>query len=80
MERAVEVRPEIMSLIADVFKFEGRIDLTTSRREVPKWDSLQHVALVAAIEERFGIVLSMDEMIEIKSIKDICNVLERHGV
>ena len=77
MERAVEVRSEVKSLIADVFKFDGHIALTTSRREVPKWDSLQHVALVAAIEERFGIVLSMDEMIEIKSVKDICNVLER---
>ena len=47
---------------------------------MPKWDLLQHVALVAAIEEQFGITLSMDEMVEIRSVKDICNILDRHGV
>ena len=80
MEQVVGVRPEIKSLFANVFKYDGEINMSTSRREVQKWDSLQHVALVAAIEEHFDIVLSMDEMIEIRSVKDICNILDRHGV
>ena len=81
MEQVVgAVRPEIKSLFANVFNHEGDINMATSRRDVPKWDSLQHVALVAAIEERFGITLSMDEMVEIRSVKDICNILDRHGV
>jgi len=74
------VRPEIKGLFANVFKYEGDITATTSRRDVPKWDSLQHVALVAAIEEQFSITLSMDEMVEIRSVKDICSILDRHGV
>ena len=74
------VRPEIKGLFANVFKYEGEITPATSRRDVPKWDSLQHVALVAAIEEQFGITLSMDEMVEMRSVKDICNILDRHGV
>ena len=81
MEQAVRmVRPEIKGLFANVFKYDGEITPATSRRDVPKWDSLQHVALVAAIEDQFGIVLSMDEMVEIRSVKDICNILDRHGV
>jgi acyl carrier protein len=36
--------------------------------------------LVAAIEQQFGLSLSMDEMVEIHSVKDICNILDRHGV
>ena len=74
------VRPEIKSLFANVFKYEGEMSLATSRRDVPKWDSLQHMALVAAIEQQFGIAMSMDEMVEIRSVKDICNILDRHGV
>jgi len=74
------VRPEIKSLFANVFKYEGEMSLATSRRDVPKWDSLQHMALVAAIEHQFGIAMSMDEMVEIRSVKDICNILDRHGV
>ena len=80
MEQVVEVRPEIKGLFANVFKYDGDINLATSRRDVPKWDSLQHVALVAALEQQFGIAMSMDEMVEIRSVKDICNILDRHGV
>ena len=80
MEQVVGVRPEIKSLFANVFKYDGDISLATSRRDVSKWDSLQHMALVVAIEQQFGISLSMDEMVEIRSVKDICNILDRHGV
>jgi acyl carrier protein len=81
MEQAVRmVRPEIKGLFANVFKYDGEITPATSRRDVPKWDSLQHLALVAAIEEQFDIALSMDEMVEMRSVKDISNILDRHGV
>ena len=80
MEQVVGVRPEIKGLFANVFKYDGDVNLATSRKDVPKWDSLQHVALVAAIEQQFDISLSMDEMVEIRSVKDICNILDRHGV
>ncbi|MCG8562767.1 MAG: acyl carrier protein [Hyphomicrobiales bacterium] len=74
------VRPEIESLFSDVFDFADAISLETSRGDVPKWDSLQHIALVTAVEQRFGISLSMDEMVEMRSVQDIQNVLTRHGV
>lgn len=80
MEQVIGMRPAVQSLFASVFNYEGEITLATSRKDVPKWDSLQHVALVAAIEQQFSISLSMDEMIEIRSVKDIYNILDRHGV
>jgi acyl carrier protein len=80
VEGILQVRPELKSLFANVFKYDGDVSLATSRRDVPKWDSLQHVALVAALEQQFGITLSMDEMVEIRSVRDICNILDRHGV
>jgi acyl carrier protein len=73
------LRPEIETIFADVFKYDGELTAATSREDVPKWDSLQHIALVTAIEHQFGISLSMDEMVEIQSVQDICNILERHG-
>jgi acyl carrier protein len=74
------VRKEVAAIFADVFKYPGPLTLDTMRQDVPRWDSLQHMALVAAIEQTFGISLSMDEMIEIRSVKDICQILDRHGV
>jgi acyl carrier protein len=74
------LRPEIEGIFADVFNFQGEITAQTSRADVPKWDSLRHIALVTAIEQNFGISLSMDEMVEIRSVQDICNILDRYGV
>ncbi len=74
------VRSEIEILFADVFNYDGSVSRSTSRSDVAKWDSLRHVALVNAIEQQFGLSLSMDEMIEIRSVQDIENILERHGV
>lgn len=76
----VSVRKEVAAIFADVFKYTGPLTLDTMRQDVAKWDSLQHMALVAAIEQTFAISLSMDEMIEIRSVKDICQILDRHGV
>jgi acyl carrier protein len=52
----------------------------TSPDDVERWDSLQHIALVRTLEMTFSIQLSMDEMMEIRSVSDIENVLRRHGV
>lgn len=72
--------PRLADIFADVFQYVGPLDRATSAREVPRWDSLQHIALVSAIERAFGITLSMDEMMEMRSVGDIEAVLRRHGV
>ncbi len=74
------IRPEISEIFADVLMFEEPLRPETGFDDVPKWDSLRHVALVSAIETKFAISLSMDEMMEMVSVRDIENVLERHGV
>lgn len=74
------VRPEIAAIIADVFHYDGPIAAETCQKDIERWDSLQHIALIRAIEQEFGVALSMDEMIEIRSVSDIEIVLTRHGV
>lgn len=73
-------RSEIASIFDEVFQFAGPITLATSPNEVERWDSLQHIALVQMIEATFAIRLSMDEMLEIRTVADIERVLDRHGV
>jgi acyl carrier protein len=81
LARAAELAyPEIASIFEDVFSFTGVLTPNTSADHVKKWDSLQHLALIRALETEFSIRLSMDEMMEIRSVADIENVLRRHGV
>ncbi len=73
------VRSELREIFADIFQYDD-VRPETTQVDVEKWDSLQHVALVAALESEFGISLSMDEMMEMVSVADINAVLDRHGV
>lgn len=78
--RSTLAYPEIASIFADVFQYTGPLAPTTSPDDIAKWDSLQHIALIRELESVFSISLSMDEMMEIRSVGDIENVLRRHGV
>ncbi|HRN83580.1 MAG TPA: acyl carrier protein [Hyphomicrobium sp.] len=72
--------PEICEIFADVFQHAGPLARGTSPDDVPRWDSLQHIALIRALETTFRVRLSMDEMMEIRSVGDIERILARHGV
>ena len=73
------VRDDIAALIAEVFAYRGPLTLAMVRDDIPRWDSLRHVGLVVAVENEFGVALSMDEMHEINSVGDLQRVIERHG-
>ena len=46
----------------------------------PHWDSVGHMALVAELENRFGIMLETDDMIGMSSYAKVLEILRRYGV
>ena len=46
----------------------------------PEWDSIGHMALVAELEERFGIALDTDDLIAMNTFAASIDVLKRYGV
>lgn len=72
--------PEIAAIFADVFQHTEPLTRATGPDAIERWDSLQHIALIRALETTFEVRLSMDEMMEIRSVGDIENVLRRHGI
>jgi acyl carrier protein len=65
---------EIMSLVFEVpvdsLNDESNVD------SVEKWDSLQHMNLVFALEEEFGVMLPDDEVADMVSVSKILEVLK----
>ena len=60
-------------------------DIPNPERELtvgsfPEWDSLGHFNFLLFIEESYGIRFSVEEMSEMKSLKDISDVLALNGV
>jgi acyl carrier protein len=46
----------------------------------PHWDSMGHMALVAELEARFGIMLETDDIVAMSSYAESIEVLRRYGV
>ncbi|MEW1839791.1 acyl carrier protein [Nonomuraea angiospora] len=49
-------------------------------RAIPQWDSLAHMALIAAMEDEFSVMIDTDEMIDMSSFAEAAGLLEKHGV
>jgi acyl carrier protein len=57
----------------------GRIAATTLRNEIPGWDSLGTLSLIAGLDERFDIHLSEQDIEGMKSVTDLLEILRRHS-
>jgi acyl carrier protein len=71
--------------LVDVFVSElrvapGQVVDTLSYDSTPQWDSLAHMGLVAALEQRFDIMLDTSDIIEMSSVSKAREILGRHGV
>ncbi len=61
-----------------VFGLEpSEFSMTLSPDEVEQWDSLGHVRLVSALEERFSVKFEDDEIMEMDSVKKIIEILNK---
>jgi len=71
---------DVITWIAEVFEEPaGRLKADTARNQIPGWDSLGTLSLIAALDERFDIHLEEDEIEALASVQDICELLRRHG-
>lgn len=73
---------DFLSLLEDLFEVEqGVIDLDTPLLQIPGWDSLTFVGLIARIDEEFGVTLGPQSVLRCKTIADLLDYVERdlHG-
>ncbi|WP_104641289.1 acyl carrier protein [Helicobacter bizzozeronii] len=47
---------------------------------VPSWDSVGHMALMAALEEAFNIELETDDIVDFSSFERGIEILSKYGV
>jgi acyl carrier protein len=53
-------------------------DLTYN--SIKAWDSVAHLALVAALEVEFDIMLETDDVLDMSSFSKSREILEKHGI
>ena len=58
-------------------KLDLIISDSTSPRDIKKWDSLNHVILISEIEKVFNVRFELQDMLESRSVGDICKTVLR---
>lgn len=69
---------DLLSLILDV-PIEAIKD-NAGPHNIDTWDSFNGLLIASELERVFSVKFTMDEIVSVKTVKDIKEALERHGV
>jgi acyl carrier protein len=71
----------LCGLVAEILGVDvGEVNPETGPLVLPPWDSLNHMRLVAAIEETYSVQLTTDEITNVLSVSDFATLLRERGV
>ena len=71
---------ELLNWIAEIFEQTAKpLSPDTLREDIPAWDSLGVLTLMAGLDEKYGIMLSDAELKAMTKVDDILEVLRREG-
>ena len=74
-----EIKNNVVEILEDLLDDDSiEVNEETSRENCEAWDSLLHMAFMAAVADEFGISISTDEIIAAKDVKDVVDLVERH--
>lgn len=71
---------EAMNWICEIFEeAPGALQAETPREEVPMWDSMGVLLLMAGMDEKFGVMVKDADIKAMHTVGDILAVLRKHG-
>lgn len=71
---------EALKMLSDAFEEPvANLRAEVSRDDVPGWDSMGALTLMAELDERFSIELTADESRKMTRIDDVLQLLRQHG-
>ena len=73
-------REEIFEIVQDIFRdvFDDEsieVTETTNSEDIEDWDSLEHINLVAAIEQEFDIKFTMAQLQGFKNVGEMVDII-----
>ncbi len=69
---------EYLEFVASVLEIDKKkINMDTEQNEVESWDSLMQLRLIGEIEEKYHVEIPLEEVSQIKSVKDFWKYIEK---
>ena len=71
-----EIYERLNEVFRDVFDDESIVvNETTTSADIEDWDSLEHINLIVAVENEFGIKFNMGEVTTMKNVGEMVNII-----
>ena len=48
---------------------------TTTSNDIEDWDSLEHINLIAAVEQEFGVKFNMGQVVSMKNVGEMADII-----
>lgn len=71
-----EVYETLNGVFQDVFDDESiEVHDETTSEDIEDWDSLEHINLIAAVEQEFGVKFNMGQVVSMKNVGEMVDII-----
>ena len=71
-----EVYETLNGVFQDVFDDESiEVHDETTSDDIEDWDSLEHINLIAAVEQEFGVKFNMGQVVSMKNVGEMVDII-----
>ena len=71
-----EVYETLNGVFQDVFDDERiTVNDETTSDDIEDWDSLEHINLIAAVEQEFGVKFNMGQVVSMKNVGEMVDII-----
>ena len=77
----MSLNDRLRGVFVDALQLDDDVDVENLKyRDIEAWDSVGHMALVAAIEDEFDVQFETEQVIDMSSFKVAVDMLKNKGV
>lgn len=77
----MDVRQSVEEVFIEVLRLEAPIEWGVVRQsDLGQWDSLNHVAIIVELEERFSVTFDAEDIAAMTSFSSCLEILKKLGV
>ena len=67
----------IIGIIAKILEVDiEEVELDTAIGDLPEWDSIHHLQIIAELEKEFGIKYAQEDLAELEDVSDLISLTE----
>lgn len=71
-----DVFKTLNEVFQDVFDDETiTVNASTTSEDIEEWDSLEHINLIAAVEQEFGMKFTMGQVVTMKNVGEMADII-----